>query len=82
MKKVIVLLSVLLAFSTLPVISQKTPPPTQKKETIVYVCDSKTSYAYHTASTCSGLNRCTHTIIKMTEPDAKKDKRTPCKKCH
>lgn len=36
----------------------------------VYVCDSKTSVAYHQTKTCRGLNRCTHTIIKVTKTEA------------
>ncbi len=82
MKKLFILLSFLLTVLVDPTLAQTEKAPAQKKETIVYVCDSKTSYAYHTSSSCRGLNRCTHQIIKMNESDAKKQKRTPCKVCH
>jgi hypothetical protein len=38
--------------------------------TTVFVCDSETSVAYHASRSCKGLNRCTHTIISVTENDA------------
>src|SRR4051812_25883342 len=41
-----------------------------KGVTYVYVCYSKTLYAYHSTKDCRGLNRCTHEIIKITESDA------------
>jgi len=36
----------------------------------VYVCNSTTSVAYHSSSTCRGLNRCTHKIVKVTKKEA------------
>ncbi|MDP2386164.1 MAG: hypothetical protein Q8M29_07320 [Bacteroidota bacterium] len=36
----------------------------------VYVCDSKTSVAYHATKDCKGLNRCTHEIIHISKTDA------------
>jgi len=47
----------------------------------VYVCDSKTSYAYHLRRNCSGLMHCTHQIIVTTKEDAINEGRTACKIC-
>jgi hypothetical protein len=48
----------------------------------VWICDSKTSVAYHSKKDCAGLSRCTHQIIEISEEEAKKeyDKRK-CKMC-
>lgn len=43
----------------------------QKKEAQVYVCDSKSAYAYHVSGSCRGLNRCSHGVIKMGLSEAK-----------
>ena len=49
----------------------------------VYVCDSKTSVAYHADKDCRGLNRCTHTIIKISQTDAiNKYGKRKCKICY
>lgn len=58
MKKLLLILSVLLlSFKIVPI-------------EYVYVCDGKTSVAYHSTDNCKGLNRCTHTVIKVTKQDA------------
>ncbi|GAA4344117.1 hypothetical protein [Flaviaesturariibacter amylovorans] len=36
----------------------------------VFVCDSRTSIAYHNTSSCRGLNRCTHRVIQISAGDA------------
>ena len=36
----------------------------------VYICVSSTAYVYHGSSGCSGLNRCTHEIRKVSVSDA------------
>jgi len=43
---------------------------TTKTEDSAYICYSNTSYAYHSSPNCSGLNRCTHTIIKVSVKEA------------
>ena len=74
--------SVLLSGAPAAAVSKKIAPVTFKKETYVYVCDSKTAYAYHSRKDCSGLNRCTHGILKVTLSDAINIyKRKPCKIC-
>ncbi|MDJ1505248.1 hypothetical protein [Xanthocytophaga agilis] len=47
----------------------------------VYVCDSKTSYAYHSNSSYKGLSRCTHQILSMTRKEVQ-ESRSPCKLCY
>lgn len=39
----------------------------------VYICVSKSSYAYHYDRNCRGLSRCTHEVRMVTEEDAKND---------
>jgi hypothetical protein len=51
------------------------------KSQSVFICDSKTSYAYHSTADCRGLNRCTHQIVKVSEDEAKQNGRRPCKLC-
>ncbi len=38
--------------------------------TTVYICVSKSAYAYHYDLDCRGLNRCTHEIRAVSEEDA------------
>jgi hypothetical protein len=52
-------------------------------ENSVYICNSSGAYAYHSSTNCSGLNRCTHTIIKVSVKDAvEKYRRRACKLCY
>lgn len=54
----------------------------QKKETQVYVCDSRSAYVYHLSRSCRGLSRCTHGVIKMGVSEAKNNYgRRACKIC-
>lgn len=50
-----------------PRILYKTATKTQDS---VYICYSNTSYAYHSSPNCRGLNRCAHTIIKVSLKEA------------
>ena len=52
-----------------------------KAQTYVYVCNSSRAYAYHIDPNCSGLNRCTHGISKITLEEAQQMGRTPCRIC-
>jgi len=47
----------------------------------VYVCLSKTSYAYHSSEACSGLNRCAHPIKPMPTAEAEKLGKRACHRC-
>lgn len=49
----------------------------------VYVCDSSGSVAYHAVKDCSGLNRCTHRIVAVSESDAVNTyRKRKCQKCY
>jgi hypothetical protein len=54
--------------------------PAQTTET-VYLCMSKTSYAYHSSDDCQGLNRCSHEVKSMSADDAQKLGKRTCQKC-
>jgi mannosyl-glycoprotein endo-beta-N-acetylglucosaminidase len=57
--------------------------PSTPKAVTVYICEGGSAYAYHRSSTCSGLNRCTHTISAISKTSAENDYgRRPCKKCY
>lgn len=47
----------------------------------VMICVSKTAYAYHSYA-CSGLNRCTHEIVKVTLQEAKERRYKPSHICY
>ena len=47
----------------------------------VYICQSKSAYAYH-SHICRGLARCTHRVIKITKEQAIKLGYKPCKICY
>jgi hypothetical protein len=49
---------------------------------MVYVCMSKTSYAYHSSDGCSGLNRCSHPLKAMSTVEAEKLGKRACQKCY
>lgn len=52
-------------------------------ENKVYVCDSKTSVAYHEYKDCRGLQKCTHEIVYVTKKDAvNKYGKRACKICY
>lgn len=69
-------------------IGRPLPPPNKhlgdhlKKETYVYLCNSSAAYAYHSTTSCKGLSRCNHGIIKVTLSEAvNKYGRRACKIC-
>jgi hypothetical protein len=87
MKKILVLILVVASFFTITGFTPQQPNSKEvnkvKKETYVYICDSKTAYAFHSSNNCHGLNRCTHGILKVTKSDAvNKYGRVPCKICY
>jgi hypothetical protein len=50
--------------------------------TNVFICDSAKAVAYHSKKQCSGLGKCTHDILEISENDAiKKYDRRKCKVC-
>ena len=48
----------------------------------LYVCMSKTSYAYHSSEGCSGLNRCAHPLKAMPTAEAQKLGKRACHRCY
>lgn len=53
------------------------------KEVKVYICDSENSYAYHSNSSCRGINRCKSQILEVTKSDAINTyNRKACKICY
>jgi hypothetical protein len=55
---------------------------TASKRNAVYVCGGGSAYAFHSSSSCSGLNRCSSGVSAVSLADAQSMGRTPCKKCH
>lgn len=56
---------------------------TTKNAVSVYICDSKSAYAYHSSTSCRGLNRCTHGVYKVTKSEAIESYgRQACKICY
>ena len=51
------------------------------KEIVVYVCNNGKTFVFHSSTSCSALNRCTHGVLKMTENEARKNGLRQCKKC-
>jgi hypothetical protein len=56
-------------------------PKAAKQATYVLICNSSSAYAYHD-HVCSGLARCTHGILKVTEKETEDMGRVPCKICY
>lgn len=70
------------------VTNSQTMRPTHRKSAIrpvasnnVYICDSKSAYAYHSTVSCTGLSWCTHTVNSVSVAKAKKMGRYPCSRC-
>lgn len=86
------LVTLLLALLTVCSYAQTTQAPAKKapaKKTAVkaspkvYICEGGSAYAYHSSSSCSGLNRCSHTVSAVSKADAEGNySRRPCKKCY
>ena len=56
--------------------------PHPKPKPAAYVCQGSNSYAYHASNQCDGLTFCTTDTKQMTEAQAQKLGRRPCKRCH
>jgi len=51
--------------------------------TNVFICDSKTSKAYHSTKTCRGIKNCSHGIKEVTLKEATGTySRVACKICY
>lgn|GEM_PF-6644226 len=63
--------------------TQTSTTKTQNETDYVYICDSRSSYAYHSSYNCSGLQKCTNGILKVSLSDAiNVYNRNPCKFCY
>lgn len=47
----------------------------------VFICDSNGAYAYHSKTSCSGLNNCEYTIYKISEKGAINEGYRYCELC-
>ncbi len=54
------------------------PSPSPK----VYICLSPNAYAYHSNPNCKGLSRCRHTIVKVSEQEARRRGYRRCRICY
>ena len=50
--------------------------------TYVYVCMGESSVCYHKEKKCKGLTNCSKEVKKITQEEAEKMKRRPCKICY
>ncbi|SDM22064.1 hypothetical protein SAMN04488090_2879 [Siphonobacter aquaeclarae] len=51
------------------------------REKTVFICYSRSAYAYHADSLCHGLQRCTHQIFRISRRQAEQKRYQPCKIC-
>lgn len=73
-----ILLLTTLSASTLPA----SPAMHRSTAAAVFVCMSKSSVAYHSSSSCAGLNRCTHEVRSMSASAAQELGKRACHKCY
>jgi hypothetical protein len=88
MKKIILILlfAMPLAFISSTIAAQTTPKKSITKESkkevsAVYICDSKSTNAYHSSASCKGMSKCSRGFLKVSIADAKQLGRMPCKIC-
>lgn len=60
---------------------QKSKRKTVRTEAKVYICNSSSAYAYHSGY-CRGLNRCTHSVSRVSISEARNMGYVPCKICY
>lgn len=53
----------------------------QQTDSKVWICTGENSTRYHSKSDCAGLNNCQASKKLITLTQARKMKRTPCKRC-
>jgi len=54
-------------------------PANLRKVEYVYICQGPYSKVYHKSNECRGLSRCSTKILKITQEEAVKMGRRPCK---
>ena len=57
-------------------------PTVKAQATKVYICTGPKAQVFHATSNCSGLSRCSGSIVSLTEAQARAKGRRPCKKCY
>jgi len=50
--------------------------------TTVYICTGPRAETYHRSDRCSGLNRCSGSVIAVSLSNAKEMGRRACKRCY
>ena len=55
---------------------------TESDAKVVYICTGGSSTRYHSTKHCKGLGNCRGTIREVSEDQAKRMGRTPCKICY
>ena len=55
-------------------------PTVKAQATKVYICTGPKAQVFHATSNCSGLSRCSGSIVSLTEAQARAKGRRPCKK--
>lgn len=77
--------SVFIAFmlsTTLCGISAPAKKAVKETTQIVYICTGPKAYVYHSTSDCSGLNRCSASVVTVSLSKAKAMGRRACRKCY
>lgn len=77
MNKAIVMLVMLIGITSI----SKAQPVVQPKTDSVYICQSRSAYAYH-RYVCRGLAHCKHKFKKITKAEAIKLGYSACKICY
>ena len=57
-------------------------PVIKAQATKVYICTGPKAQVFHATTNCSGLSRCSGSIVSLTEAQARAKGRRPCKKCY
>ena len=67
---------------TTPWVQVNHKPAVKAQATKVYICTGPKAQVFHATSNCSGLSRCSGSIVSLTEAQARAKGRRPCKKCY
>jgi len=83
MKKLALILSiVLLPIVGMPVQAKHVKRHHKVHTTMVYICTGPYASVYHSTPNCSGLNRCSGNIVKVSLKHARAMGRRACSKCY
>ena len=62
--------------------SKKTTNTNRATGKTVYICTGPRAEKYHSTATCPGMNRCSASIIGVSESEAWREGRTKCARCY